>query len=101
MKTPESPSSIVYTVLKSIIATASLMIPSPKSTAFKTGNLSGFINDIAATVSVAQSTLLKRSIYLIESLLKNKWSRNFKQIAKQKKQMTVPTTPKKLIIPKF
>lgn len=41
-----------------IMATASFMIPSPKRTAFRTGNFYGFIRDIAATVSVAHSTAL-------------------------------------------
>ncbi len=72
VKTPEFPSFIFSTVLKSIIATASLIIPSPKSTAFKTGNLSGLINDMAATVSVAQRTLLNKRISLIDNLSKNK-----------------------------
>jgi len=45
-----------------IIATASLMIPSPKRTAFKTGNFYGLIRDIAATVSVAHRTALMSMI---------------------------------------
>ena len=44
------------------MATASFMIPSPKRTAFKTGNFYGLIRDMAATVSVAQSTALMSMI---------------------------------------
>jgi hypothetical protein len=46
-------------VLKRIIATASLIIPSPNNTAFKTGKVYCFIKERAATVSVAHNTLLK------------------------------------------
>lgn len=90
------------------IATASLIIPSPKRTAFNTGNLSGFnhiirtfIKDIAATVSVAHKTLLNSIISFRFSSLKMKLL-----ISEQKRQreinpMMVPIIPRKVIMPKF
>ena len=60
MKFRGSPSSKTksWIVLKSMIATASFMMPSPNSTAFKTGKSSYLTRDNAATVSVAHRTLL-------------------------------------------
>lgn len=65
VNSPVSESFNSETVLNKIIATASFIIPSPKRTALRTGYLSGYArNDltlmsaIAATVSVAQRTLL-------------------------------------------
>jgi len=83
------------------MATASLIIPSPKRTAFKTGNLSGLIRDIAATVSVAQRTLLNNKTYLRVNVLKITLSTKLKNIDRLANPIIVPITPKKLIIPKF
>jgi hypothetical protein len=87
-------------VPKSIIATASFKIPSPNRTAFKTGNFSAFINALAATVSVAHKTLLRINISVRVSTSKILLiSMMYPEI--NKNPMTVPTIPKKLIIPKF
>lgn len=84
-----------------MIATASFIIPSPKSTEFKTGYFSGLINDIAATVSVAQSTLLNIKTSLRVKVLNMTLSTRLKKVAKHINPIIVPITPKKLIIPKF
>jgi hypothetical protein len=83
-----------------MMATASLRIPSPKRTAFRTGNFSAFIKELAATVSVAHKTLLrtKTSVSVSTSkilLIKTKYP------ASSRKPITVPMMPRKLIIPKF
>ena len=54
MNSPSSSSFSPSTVLNKIIATASLIIPSPKRTEFNVGYFYAFIRDMAATVSVAQ-----------------------------------------------
>jgi uncharacterized membrane protein YciS (DUF1049 family) len=77
------------------------MIPYPNSTAFKTGNFYGLISEIAATVSVAHSTLLTIKIYLKVKIPKNKLSKKSKNNVKQIKPIMVPKMPKKLIKPKF
>ncbi len=88
------------TVPKRIIATASLRIPSPKRTAFKTGNFSAFIREFAATVSVAQSTLLSINTSVRLNISK-KLLRNTRYPASNTKLIAVPNIPKKLMIPKF
>lgn len=88
------------TVPYKMIATASFKIPSPKRTAFKTGNFSAFISEFAATVSVAHRTLLKIKISVMVRTLKILLM-STKYPASSKNPITVPTIPRKLMIPKF
>ena len=84
-----------------MIATASLIIPSPNNTAFRTGYFSGLINDMAATVSVAQSTLPTINTYSVVRTLKIHLLSKYRMRVMPMKPIIVPTMPKKLIIPKF
>ena len=59
------------------------------------------INDIAATVSVAQRTLLSMRIYLKFNILKKRASKKVKKAVRHKKPIIVAAIPRKLIIPKF
>ena len=83
-----------------MIATASFMIPYPNRTALRAGYFSGLIRDMAATVSVAQRTLLIIRIYFKFRVSKNRLSKKLRNIAKKMNPMIVPSTPKKLISPK-
>lgn len=63
--------------------------------------LSTLMSDMAATVSVAHSTQLTSMIYF-----RSIWSKRSPSTSEQKRQrltkpMIVPTTPRKLIMPKF
>jgi len=94
-------------VPKRIIATASLIIPSPKSTAFKIGYLVGYfinvftlIRDMAATVSVAQRTLL--IIIICFKLIPSKSPTiRFSMKVRHRNPIMVPITPKKDVTAKF
>jgi len=97
---PVSSSFSFETVPNKIIATASLRIPYPNSTAFNTGNFYAFIKEFAATVSVAQRTLLKINISVKLRALKILF-KNIRYPAIKRNPITVPMIPKKLIIPKF
>lgn len=83
------------------MATASLIIPSPNKTAFKTGNFYGFIRDIAATVSVAQSTALISMISVEVRTSKNQLLIRTKNVVRQRKLIIVPMIPKNATIAKF
>lgn len=65
------------------------------------GYFYGFINDIAATVSVAHNTLLIISVSFSVSESKNISSSNDNTTDRHKNPKIVPTIPKKLIKPKF
>ena len=85
-----------------MIATASFTIPSPNRTAFRTGNSYCLIRVNAATVSVAQRTLLSIiTSGVLSSPPKMKWLKKLMSEVRTMKQSTVPMTPKKLMIPKF
>lgn len=91
-----------------MIATASFIIPSPKSTAFRTGYRSGLIaqnitliNAIAATVSVAHITLLIIITYVKVRVLKMYLLIKIMNPVIKIKPMIVPTIPKNQIIPKL
>lgn len=62
MNYPESKNFSFDIIPKSIIATASFKIPSPKRTEFSTGNFYALINEIAVIVSVADRMLLNIKI---------------------------------------
>ena len=84
-----------------MIATASLIIPYPKSTECKIGYFYGFSNEIAATVSVAHSTLLIISVSFSVKESKKIESNNYRTNERQINPKIVPTIPKKLIRPRF
>lgn len=53
------------TVPNNMMATASFKMPYPNRTALRTGNFSALMSEFAATVSVAQSTLLRINTYVM------------------------------------
>ena len=59
------------------------------------------MRDIAATVSVAHSTLLTINTSVIVNVLKMKIFNTASISDSKMKPIIVPTTPKKVIIPKF
>ena len=98
---PDSDNFKSETVLNNIIATASLIIPYPNNTALSTGYFSGFIRDIAATVSVAHKTLLTINTSSIFKTLKTKRLSKYIIKVRQIKPIRVPTIPRNPMIPKF
>ncbi len=84
-----------------MIATASLIMPSPKRIEFKMGYFYGLISEIAATVSVAQRTLLIINVYFNVRVSKNISSRTDNTSDRHTNPNIVPNTPKKLINPIF
>lgn len=60
-----------------------------------------FIKDIAATVSVAHSTLLTNKIYDRVRVLNTKWFKRAIISEISTNAMIVPIIPKKVMMPKF
>lgn len=99
---PSSSSFSYDTVRNKMIATASFIMPYPKSTALRTGYLSGLIRDMAATVSVAHRTLLTISTSSVDRVpRKTHLLRQYRMMTRLVKPIRVPTMPKKLMMPKF
>lgn len=85
-----------------MMATASLIMPSPNNTAFKTGNYYCLTRDNAATVSVAHRTLLKsRTSGVLRRSPNMKWLKKLIRAVSIIKQITVPMIPRNPIMPKF
>lgn len=84
---PSSSNFSPSTVLNKMMATASLMMPSPKRTEFKVGYFYAFISDMAATVSVAQrmAASIKTSPTVNASYIK---------LLMRKRTRTMQTNPK-------
>lgn len=76
-------------------------MPSPKRTECKIGYFYGLSKEMAATVSVAHKTLLIMSVYFSVKESKNIESNSSKTKERQINPKIVPTTPKKLIKPRF
>lgn len=92
-----------------MIATASLSTPSPNNTELRIGDSSCYVlccctlmSDSAVTVSVAHSTLLNIITSDRFSVCSNrKWLKKLMQADSTMNVNSVPSTPKKLMTPRF
>ena len=80
---------------------ASLKIPSENNTACNVGYFYGFINELAAIVSVAQNIAERRRTYCIVNKLLNHPLTRYNRADITIKARIVPIIPKYVIIVKF